>query len=198
MHLIEDGKYLNLVIYHSVQHIYCFVSLKGSPKELRIPSSNLWIYPDHNFEKLMREYYEDPLENKMPLFIGSSSAKDNLWSENYPDKSNLVILAPFPKSYVEQWQNERCGKRSMDYRLLKTELAQKMIQEGITKFYPHLLGKILNYSIGTPLTTQYYLGSVAGESYGLLANKRRFLETELLNPKTHIENFYLTVRISVL
>ena len=52
--------------------------------------------------------------------------------------------------------------------------------------------KILNYSIGTPLTTQYYLGSVAGESYGLLANKRRFLETELLNPKTHIENFYLT------
>lgn len=193
-YLMEDGKYLNLIrdIPPSVQHIYCFVSLRGNPRELGIPSSNLWIYPQHDFEKLMREYYEEPLENKMPLFIGSSSAKDKLWTDKYPDRSNLVILAPFPKSYVEQWEKERCGKRNIDYRLLKTELAQKMIQEAIQKFYPHLLGKIINYSVGTPLTTQHYLGTVEGESYGLIANKSRFLETELLNPKTHLENFYLT------
>ena len=58
----------------------------------------------------------------MPLFVGSSSAKDKLWRQRFPDKSNIVILAPFPKSYVEKWENERCSKRSKDYKLLKTKL----------------------------------------------------------------------------
>ena len=192
--LLEDSQYHKLLkkIPASVQHLYCFISLKGTPTELKLQDSNLWVYPDADFEKLMLEYYEEPVENKMPLFIGSSSAKDKSWTERFPERSNLVILAPFPKSYVEEWQNERCGKRNIDYRLLKTELAQKMIQEGIKKYYPHLLGNIVNYSMGTPLTTQHYLGSLEGESYGLLASKRRFLETELLNPKTQWENFYLT------
>ena len=43
-----------------------------------------------------------------------------------------------------------------------------MIHEAIKKYYPHLLSKIIDYSEGTPLTTQHYLGSVEGESYGLL------------------------------
>ena len=74
----------------------------------------------------MLEYYEEPTENKMPLFIGSSSAKDKSWTERYPERSNLVILAPFPKSYVEEWRMKDVVK-NIDYRLLKTELAQKMI-----------------------------------------------------------------------
>jgi all-trans-retinol 13,14-reductase len=175
-----------------VQHIYCFVNLKGSPKELGLPSSNLWVYPEANFEKLMEKYYQNPLDNKMPLFIGSSSAKDESWEERFPGKSNLVILAPFPKNYLQEWEKQRCGKRHNDYKLIKTELAQKMIREGIQKFYPRALGKIISYTVGTPLTTQHYLGCVEGESYGLLSNRRRFLETELLNPKTQIDNFYLT------
>lgn len=193
-YLIKDKKYQKLLddIPSSVQHLYCFISLRGTPSELKLRDCNLWVYPNQDFDKLMTEYYENPIENQMPLFIGSSSAKDKLWTDRFPDRSNLVILAPFPKSYVEQWENERCGKRNIDYKLLKQELAQKMIQEGLLNFYPHLLGKIINYSIGTPLTTQHYLGSVEGESYGLIANKHRFLENELLNPKTHIDNFYLT------
>tara|TARA_Y100000590_G_scaffold415860_1_gene514125 strand:- start:4903 stop:5481 length:579 start_codon:yes stop_codon:yes gene_type:complete len=140
----------------------------------------------------MEQYYQNPLDNKMPLFIGSSSAKDESWEERFPGKSNLVILAPFPKSYLQEWEKQSCGKRHNDYKLIKTELAQKMIREGIQKFYPRALGKILDYKVGTPLTTQHYLGTMEGESYGLLANKKRFLETELLNPKTPIGNFYLT------
>jgi len=193
-YLIPNTRYQKLLqqIPPSVQHIYCFVTLKGSPKELGIPSSNLWVYPEANFEKLMEQYYQNPLDNKMPLFIGSSSAKDESWEDRFPGKSNLVILAPFPKSYLQEWEKQRCGKRHNDYKLIKTELAQKMIREGIQKFYPRALGKILDYKVGTPLTTQHYLGTVEGESYGLLANKKRFLETELLNPKTPISNFYLT------
>ena len=130
-----------------------------------------WIL---NAPKLMKEYYEEPLDNKMPLFIGSSSAKDSSWDERFPGKSNLVILAPFPKNYLQEWEKQRCGKRHNDYKRLKTELAQKMIREGIQKFYPRALGKIISYTVGTPLTTQHYLGSVEGESYGLLSNRRRF------------------------
>jgi all-trans-retinol 13,14-reductase len=67
-----------------------------------------------------------------------------------------------------------------------------MIKEGLYKYFPKTEGKVLDFDVGTPLTTQYYLNSVEGESYGLESNKYKLLDAYKIRPKTEIDNLFLT------
>ena len=46
--------------------------------------------------------------------------------------------------------------------------------------------------MGSPLTTQFYLGAYAGESYGMDMNSYRLSKAIDLRPETAIKNLYLT------
>ena len=80
----------------SVCHFYCFVNLKGNPKELGLRSSNMWIYPHGNYEKLVQDFYDDPFESPIPSFIAFSSMKDETW--NVEGKSNAIVLGVLKKN----------------------------------------------------------------------------------------------------
>ena len=86
-------KYLDLCnrIGPSTGFIYCFVNLDGSPKDLELRDSNLWIYPDKDYDKLLEEFEKDMLNNPMPLFI-VACAKDSTWDYRYPNKSSAILL----------------------------------------------------------------------------------------------------------
>ena len=71
-------------------------------------------------------------------------------------------------------------------------MAQRMLNEGLFKYYPKTIGKVEHYEIGTPLTNQFYLGCLEGEGYGLNANTYRFSQGHDLKPETEIKNLYLT------
>ena len=83
-------------------------------------------------------------------------------------------------------------KRSQDYKDLKEKYAQRLLEEALLKFYPHLRDKVLQYDVATPLTTQHYINSYGGESYGLQTNKYRYLQATNLTPKTPVNNLFLT------
>ena len=187
-------KYRELInkVGNSTGFIYCFVNLDGTAKELELRDSNLWIYPNKDYDKLLDDFEQDITKNPMPLFIASSSAKDTSWNKRYPNKSSVIILTMAKKEWFEQWENEDCMKRNLDYKDLKETMAQRMLSEGLYKFYPKTKGKVTHYEMGTPLTNQFYLGCLDGEGYGLNSNSSRYLDIELLKPQTSIKNLYLT------
>ena len=176
----------------STSFVYLFVNLKGTPQELKLRSSNIWVLPDKDYDKVIEEFEKDPFESPIPLFIACSSAKDSAWSERYPGKSNAIVLTTIKKELFDQWENERCMHRGDEYNNLKERFAERMLEEGLFNFYPHLRDKVEHYNVGTPLTNQFYLGAYSGEGYGLDSNCYRYNETKLLKPKTNIKNFYLT------
>jgi all-trans-retinol 13,14-reductase len=176
----------------SVQHMYCFVKLDGSPKDLKLRSSNFWIYPHNNYQKVMEDYLDDPLNAPIPLFMGFSCMKDESWSEKYPGVSNAIILSIAKKEWFDSWENERCMKRGKDYEGFKKQIGDRMLDEGLFRFYPELREKVLETNIGTPLSTQFYLNAHGGESYGLDMNLYRLTQSTDLRPTTDINGLYLT------
>ena len=82
-------------------------------------------------------------------------------------------------------------KRGKDYESFKNEFGEKMLEEGLLKHYPELRDKIVEFNMGTPLSNQFYLNSVDGESYGLDLNYKRMSSLDL-KPKTDINGLYLT------
>ena len=118
--------------------------------------------------------------------------KDTEWSDKYPGVSNAIILTTAKKEWFEAWENERCMKRGQDYEDFKKQIGERMLEEGLFRFYPELRDKVLEINMGTPLSTQFYLNAVDGESYGLDMNFYRLTKAFDLKPKTNIEGLYLT------
>ena len=176
----------------STGFIYCFVNLEGNSKDLELRDSNLWIYPNKDYDTLINNFENDIHKNPMPLFIASSSSKDISWDERYPNKSTAIILTMAKKEWFEQWETEKCMSRNLDYKDLKSLMGERMLNEGLYKYYPKTKGKVLHYEMGTPLTNMFYLGSLDGEGYGLNSNSNRYSQLNHLNPKTDIKNLYLT------
>ena len=59
-------------------------------------------------------------------------------------------------------------------------------------YFPHVKDKIDFVTSGTPLSNNFYLGSVNGEVYGLSHSPDRFTtHDELLRPATAIKGLYL-------
>ena len=176
----------------SVQHMYCFVKLDGSPRELNLRSSNFWIYPHGDYDKLIPEFLDDPLNAPMPLFMGFSCMKDSEWGDKYPGVSNAIILTEAKKEWFEEWEDKKCMKRGKDYEGFKNQIGERMLEEGLFRFYPELREKVLHCDIGTPLSTQFYLNACDGESYGLDMNSYRLTKAVDLRPTTNIRGLYLT------
>ena len=176
----------------STGFIYCFVNLEGTAEELDLRDSNIWVYPNKDYDKMIETFEADIKNNPMPMFIASSSAKDSSWNERYPNKSSMILLTLAKKEWFEQWENEKCTKRNLDYKELKEHMAQRLINEGLYKFYPKTKGKISHYEVGTPLTNQFYLGCLDGEGYGLDTTNYRYSVAHELRPETPIKNLYLT------
>ena len=176
----------------SVQHLYTFVKLKGSPSELGLPSSNYWIYPNQDFDKLFTDFSIDPFESPIPMFIAFSCAKDSSWNDRYPGYSNAILITTISKNFFNDWENRRCNNRGKDYIEFKNLFGKRLIEEGLYKYFPKTKDNLVSFNVATPLTSQYYFNNLDGDSYGMLMDENRLLNGDLLRPKTSIENLYLT------
>jgi len=176
----------------SVQHMYCFVKLEGTPEELGLTSANLWIYPHSNYKKLMEDFIDDPIIAPIPLFMVFSCMKDTKWNSKYKGFSNALILTTVSKEWFNEWEEQKCTNRGSEYEAFKRDIGERMLNEGLFKYFPQTEDKVLEYNMASPLSTQYYLNSMDGESYGMLFNESKFKFNNYLRPKTSIEGLYLT------
>jgi all-trans-retinol 13,14-reductase len=144
----------------------------------RIHSSrNVWYWPSNDHTKMMNNYYKNPLNSDMPLFI---STREN---------SNSVIVLTLAKwQWFEKWQGERHKHRSQEYEEFKNKFKDRMIN----KFKELFPGVNITYSnIATPLSYQHYFNTLQGKCYGLSMTRERYYSDELI-PDTPIKNFYLS------
>ena len=170
---------------------YLFVNLEGDPDDLELKSRNKWIWPNMDYDKMIEDFEKDPEYAPIPLFIACSCMKDFQWKKNYPGKSNAIILTISKYEWFEKWKDEKCMRRSGEYKEYKEMLAQRMLNEGLYKYYPKTKGKVTHYDVGTPLTNQFYLNAYMGEAYGLQTNSYRYNKAIELRPDSGIKGLYL-------
>jgi all-trans-retinol 13,14-reductase len=194
----------------SVTMFSVFVGLKGNVDDLKLPASNMWLYPHlrhdlsvENYKKSISELQgsSDPSEignYYLPLvFISFSSAKDSSWAERYPDRSvaELLTVGNFDSfAVLDKKANggSKPGARGTNYDTAKSRLQSRMV-EVFKEEFPHLESKIDYVSTGTPLTNNFYIGSSKGEIYGIEQSIQRFQQGRwFLQPKQPIEGLYLS------
>lgn len=175
----------------SVAHVSLYIGLEGSPEELKLPKSNLWVYPeDADHDTCVERYIKDISQPLPVVYISFPSAKDPDWPNRYPGKSTIDIITLVPYETFEVWKGTRWMKRGDEYKAFKEEISQRLFKE-LYKQLPHLKGKVRYYELSSPLTTQHFVNYEKGEIYGLDHTPKRFRQ-RFLKPKTPVKNFYLT------
>jgi all-trans-retinol 13,14-reductase len=175
----------------SCTFVYLFLKIDGTPTELGLRSSNIWSWPVEDYDKMLRDFYEDPENAPVPMFAGFPCAKDSTWEERFPGVSNAVILTAATFDMFSEWESCTHKRRGDEYNAKKDIFRKRMVDE-ICKYYPQLKGKILYADVGSPLTFNHYIGSTYGECYGLNCSSERFTADDWLRPQTDIKNLYLS------
>lgn len=187
-HILENMEGLG----RSCCFIYLFVGMDTESNNLDLRSSNIWSYPDKDFDKMLEKYNNDPLNEPMPFFMGFPCTKDSTWKRRFPGKSNAVILTAAKYEWFEKWEDKKWNKRGDDYKEFKKKFADKLLEESLFKHYPLCREHIDYVKVGTPLTFNHFIASTRGEAYGLDCLPERFSKNDWLTPETHIKDLYMT------
>lgn len=174
----------------SAAHLGVYVGLKGTAKELGLPKTNFWIYPDGDFDNALDRFVEDPDRPFPVVFISSPSAKDPDYERRHPGTATIEIVAPAPYEWFERWKDTTWGKRGEDYEAFKARLGERMMAHLYEKL-PQTRGKVDYYEVSTPLSTAWFCEWQRGELYGMEHDAARFRE-DWLQPRTTIPGLWLT------
>ena len=116
---------------------------------------------------MIKAFEADPHSAPIPLFAGFPCAKDSDWNRRFPGRSNAVIMTLANFDWFKEWEHEPQGKRGPKYEALKKMLEERILEEGLYKFYPHTRGTVDFTMVGSSLTFNHYIRSHRGEVYGL-------------------------------
>jgi all-trans-retinol 13,14-reductase len=174
----------------SFAHLGMYIGLKDTAKNLSIPKTNFWIYPNINHTENIQRFTEDYQQEFPVVYISFPSAKDPSWDKRYPGTATVEIVAPANFEIFEKWKDQTWGKRGDDYDALKEYFSERLLKE-LYKKLPQLEGKIDYHELSTPLSTDFFCAYKKGEIYGLQHDPKRF-EQDWLRPKTKIKGLYLT------
>ena len=173
----------------SVASMCLYVGCRQTAEELGLPKTNFWIYPSEHYERDLAAYLEDP-SRELPLaYVSFPSAKDPGFTERYPGRATIEVVAFGPHEWFEPWAGSTWGKRGEDYEALKERLSQRLLDKLLEKM-PQLEGKIDYHELSTSLSTDWFCRYPRGEIYGLDHDPQRF-EQDWLRPKTDIPGLYL-------
>lgn len=174
----------------SFAHLGMYIGLKDTAKNLSIPKTNLWIYPNIDHEGNIKRFTDDYQQEFPVVYISFPSAKDPSWDNRYPGTATVEIVAPANFEIFKKWKDEQWGKRGDEYDRLKEYFSERLLQH-LYKKLPQLEGKIDYFELSTPLSTDFFCNYKKGEIYGLQHAPERF-EQDWLRPKTKIKGLYLT------
>ncbi len=175
----------------SSAHLCVYAGFEGSPEELGMETTNLWLYPSRDHEGNLRRYLENPEQEPFPLvYISFPSAKDPDWNNRYPGKSTVEIVTVAQPEWFSPWEGTTWQQRGEDYEAKKTALSQRLLAILFERM-PRLKDALVFHELSTPLSTRFYQRNEQGEIYGLDHFVERF-DHPSLHPKTPIKNLYLT------
>lgn len=173
----------------SAAHACLYVGLAHTDAELGLTGTNLWIYPDRNFERGIQRYLESE-DAPLPLvYVSFPSAKDPSWQSRHPGKATIDIVTLAPWERYAQWDGTRWRKRGADYDAAKARLSERLL-DVLYQHVPSVRGKVDFHELSTPLTTKHFAAHPRGELYGLDHTPERYRLP--LRAQTHVSGLYLT------
>ena len=186
----DDG-----TIEPSNSFVYLFVGLAGADEllEAALVQHNLWVLPSwsHEADSALPRTISGAEEHPMLVFISSPSAKDPAWSQRHPGKQVIVALAPTRFEYwSDRADGERVHHRGAAYDAFKAAMKARMLA-ALLEQMPAIAPYVAYSSLGSPLSSNFFLGTHWGESYGLEHSARRFNQP-CLRPRSPLTNLYLT------
>ena len=152
----------------SCAHLMLFVGLNANGKALKLDTANHWFHTSNEREQ---------------HFVAFPSMKDPSWPHTY--KSTCEFIAP---THFDDWPNPRTAPQS--YAAKKKKTRDRLLKQ-LYAYFPRLQGHVASVELGTPYTTNRYLGRTHGNGYGLKNTPQRYAQA-WLQPKTPIEGLYLT------
>ena len=174
----------------SMAHLCLYLGFEETAEALDMPTHNLWIYPNEDYEQTIKDSSEDP-EAPLPMvYVSFPAAKDPDFERRHPGRSTVDVITAAPYAWFEQWEGSRWKRRGAEYDAFKDRLAERMM-EALFEQMPQLRGKVAFFEISTPLTTAHFAGYRRGELYGIDHTPQRF-DQDFLQPATPIPGLYLT------
>jgi all-trans-retinol 13,14-reductase len=174
----------------SMAHLCLYVGLDRSSKDLGLKQSNLWLYPDSDYEACVARFSRDP-EAPFPfVYISFPSAKDPSFESRFPGRATINVIAGVPYRQFQSWEHLPWQKRGEEYGQLKEQMAERLLK-ALRTAVPSVEGHVDRYELSTPITTRHFASYPHGEIYGLAHTPQRFCE-RLLRPRTAIRGLYLT------
>ena len=165
---------------HTDSTFYLFIILK--PERFPFLNSNLFYANDYK-DICKPPLWEESGPSTLMAFT-APSGKEGAFART------LKISSPISFDGFRQWQGTLPGQRGDEYEAYKQKYIQ-MLLAGALKVFPNLPEAIDTLFAASPITYQYYTGSVDGSNYGFSKDYRSLHFSRLL-PRTKLGNFFFS------
>ncbi len=147
------------------------------------------LYANKNFYRYdIPDVWDNLIENDLSVKSVLVSSQVENSGEKY---SNVItLMSPMADSVFKQFENSKFGAREAEYKEIKEQLTQNIIDLAV-KYHPELNGNIDAIYSSTPITYQHYTETPLGSAYGMLKSYKNSLAT-LIPTRTKIPNLFLT------
>ncbi|MCT7360588.1 phytoene desaturase family protein [Thalassolituus pacificus] len=177
-------------VQRSSAHYCIYAGFDGTAEELGLSTTNLWIYPSADHEGNLQRYYDDPEQEFPVVYISFPSAKDPDWNNRFPGKSTVEIVTVARHEWFSQWAGSTWNQRGEEYDQIKAKVSERLLEK-LYERLPQLREKLVFQELSTPLSSDWFQKSSAGEIYGLDHFVDRF-KKPFLHPVTPVKNLYMT------
>ncbi|MCA6060328.1 NAD(P)/FAD-dependent oxidoreductase [Thalassolituus sp. ST750PaO-4] len=177
-------------VQRSSAHYCIYAGFDGTAEELGLNTTNLWIYPSADHEGNLQRYYDDPEQEFPVVYISFPSAKDPDWNNRFPGKSTVEIVTVAKHEWFSQWSGSTWNQRGEEYDNIKARVSERLLEK-LYQRLPQLRDKLVFQELSTPLSSDWFQKSTAGEIYGLDHFVDRF-KKPFLHPVTPVKNLYMT------
>ena len=123
-----------------------------------LTGSNIFVFPEPDFTC----FYKNIAVEKRPMYITAAGEEHT----GEKAKHGFIAICPMSKEQTKPLVDPLSQKRSANYKLLKEEIAEKMVRS-IKTSCPEIAEKITDVTCATPLTLRDYTNSPFGSLYGV-------------------------------
>ena len=153
-------------VRYSVSCLSLFFAVDMDLKAAGLDSGNYWFFDNEDVDGLYKLGLTDEVLN-LPeppaFFLTVTTLKDP--TKMHHGRHTLEMFSFVGYDAFEKWAGTRPGQRPDDYEALKEELAERMFR-ALEKRIPGISQRVVFWSLGTPLTNEFYINATRGSLYG--------------------------------
>lgn len=150
---------------YSIGALSLFLATDLDLESRGLDSGNYWFAPDHDLEALFSRA-QDPgaVDDPLPgIFFGITSIKD--LGSCSGGRHTIEVVRFITHAAFSAYAGTTSGNRPPGYAALKNKLAAAMLRS-LERIIPGISERLLFCELGTPLTSDHYVGSTQGACYG--------------------------------